>query len=112
MLACRMVMIGQRANTLAKRIEDLQNYMTGPPYLITYHRSILERVRVIAEKIRFSIFRCLFTTSWGPQSKLEPVHLCPIAEKLNLQGRRGQAKPYQVRQVRQVILKYGLEEES
>jgi hypothetical protein len=31
-----------------------------------------------------------------------------VAEILNLQPRGHQAKPYQVRQVRQVILKYGL----
>ena len=35
-----------------------------------------------------------------------------VAERLNLQGRRGQAKAYQVRQVRRVIVKYGLEEEK
>ena len=33
-------------------------------------------------------------------------------EIINLQSRRGQAKPYQVRQVRQLILKYKLGEES
>ncbi len=31
-----------------------------------------------------------------------------VAEILNLQERRGQAKPYQVKQVRDVILKYRL----
>jgi predicted RNA binding protein YcfA (HicA-like mRNA interferase family) len=31
-----------------------------------------------------------------------------VAEILNLQPRRGKAKPYQVKQVRTVILKYGL----
>ncbi len=31
-----------------------------------------------------------------------------IVEIVNLQSRGGQAKPYQVRQVRQVILKYKL----
>ena len=62
MLTYRMVMISQSSYTLAKRIEDLQNYMTGTPYLITNDRSVRERVRVIAEKIRFSVFRCLFAT--------------------------------------------------
>ena len=31
-----------------------------------------------------------------------------VAERINLQRDNGQAKPYQVRQVRHVILKYGL----
>jgi hypothetical protein len=31
-----------------------------------------------------------------------------VAEILNLQPRGGEAKPYQVRQVREVVLKYGL----
>ena len=35
-----------------------------------------------------------------------------VAEKLNLQRDDGHAKPYQVRQVRRVILKYKLEEEN
>ena len=35
-----------------------------------------------------------------------------VAEKLNLQRDDGHAKPYQVRQVRQVILKHKLEEED
>ena len=34
-----------------------------------------------------------------------------VAERLNLQSDGSHAKPYQVRQVRQVILKYKLEEE-
>ncbi|MCY4601845.1 MAG: type II toxin-antitoxin system HicA family toxin [Acidobacteria bacterium] len=32
-----------------------------------------------------------------------------VAEKINLQRDNGHAKPYQVRQVRRVILKHGLE---
>ena len=32
-----------------------------------------------------------------------------VAERINLQRDGGQAKPYQVRQVRQVILKYTME---
>ena len=35
-----------------------------------------------------------------------------VEEILNLQARRGKAKPYQVRQVRVVILKYRLGEKS
>jgi hypothetical protein len=35
-----------------------------------------------------------------------------VEEILNLQPRRGRAKPYQVRQVRRVILKYKLEGEN
>ena len=35
-----------------------------------------------------------------------------VVEKLNLQRDDGHAKPYQVRQVRRVILKYKLEEEN
>ncbi len=35
-----------------------------------------------------------------------------VAKKLNLQRDDGHAKPYQVRQVRQVILKHKLEEED
>ncbi len=35
-----------------------------------------------------------------------------IVEIVNLQSRGGQAKPYQVRQVRQLILKYKLGEEG
>ena len=31
-----------------------------------------------------------------------------VTERINLQRDNGQAKPYQVRQVRRVILKYGL----
>lgn len=31
-----------------------------------------------------------------------------VAEILNLQEKQGKAKPYQVKQVREVILKYGL----
>ena len=57
-----MVMISKSSYTLAKRIEDPRNYMTGTPYLITNDRSVRERVGVIAEKIRFSVFRCLFAT--------------------------------------------------
>ncbi len=34
-----------------------------------------------------------------------------VAERPNLQGDGSQAKPYQVRQVRQIILKYKLEED-
>ena len=34
-----------------------------------------------------------------------------VVERLNLQRDNGQAKPYQVRQVRRVILKYKLEED-
>ncbi|MCZ0937276.1 MAG: type II toxin-antitoxin system HicA family toxin [Caldilineaceae bacterium] len=34
-----------------------------------------------------------------------------VSERLNLQRDGSNAKPYQVRQVRQVILKYQLEEE-
>lgn len=32
-----------------------------------------------------------------------------VAERINLQRDDGHAKPYQVRQVRRVILRYGLE---
>lgn len=32
-----------------------------------------------------------------------------VEEILNLQPKRGKAKPYQVKQVRRVLLKYGLE---
>ncbi|MEO8348648.1 MAG: type II toxin-antitoxin system HicA family toxin [Acidobacteriota bacterium] len=35
-----------------------------------------------------------------------------VGEILNLQPRQGRAKPYQIRQIRQVILKYKLEVES
>ena len=31
-----------------------------------------------------------------------------VAEILNLQSKRGKAKPYQVKQVREIILRYGL----
>ena len=34
-----------------------------------------------------------------------------ISEMINLQKSSGEAKPYQVRQVRKIILKYGLDEE-
>ncbi len=34
-----------------------------------------------------------------------------VVELINLQSRGGQVKPYQVKQVRQLILKYRLEEE-
>lgn len=34
-----------------------------------------------------------------------------VVELINLQSQSGQAKPYQVKQVRQLILKYRLEEE-
>jgi len=34
-----------------------------------------------------------------------------IGELINLQQSSGEAKPYQVRQVRKIILKYGLDEE-
>ena len=34
-----------------------------------------------------------------------------VVELINLQSQGGQAKPYQVKQVRQLILKYRLEEE-
>ena len=33
-----------------------------------------------------------------------------VRERINLQRDGSQAKPYQVRQIRQVILRYGLEE--
>ena len=35
-----------------------------------------------------------------------------IAEKVNLQRDDGNAKPYQVRQIRRLVLKYRLEEEG
>ena len=35
-----------------------------------------------------------------------------VAEKINLQRDDGHAKPYQVHQVRKIILKYGLEGED
>jgi len=38
-------------------------------------------------------------------------HICTmdgVAEILNLQPKGGKAKPYQVKQVRELILKYGL----
>ncbi len=38
-------------------------------------------------------------------------HKAGIPEIINIQSRGGQAKPYQVRQVRNLILKYGLEGE-
>ena len=105
MVARQMVMIGQRTYTLAERIEDLQNYLTGATHLITYDRSVRERVGVITERVHFPVFTCLFGTGWGPQPKLAPIHLPYMAGKLQLHtlGPSSRAVPFAV--ITRMVLK-------
>ena len=61
--------------------------------------------------IRFSDLRALME-SLGFEERIRGSHHLfdkeGVVEIANLQGRGGHAKPYQVRQVRQLILKYKL----
>ncbi len=61
--------------------------------------------------IRFADVRALLTHLGFSERVHGSHHLFDkegIVELINIQSRGGQAKPYQVRQIRNVILKYGL----
>ena len=80
---------------------------------MTRHEKLLLRIlRGTADKsIRFDEL-CGLLNHMGFEERIRGSHHIfvreGIAEILNLQSKGGQAKPYQVRQVRQVILQYRL----
>ncbi len=62
--------------------------------------------------IRFDELRSLLRNLGSDERVRGSHHIfrkAGVAERINLQRDGGQAKPYQVRQVRQVILKYTME---
>jgi len=80
------------------------------------YRRLLQRIlsRRSDANIRFDDLRGLLR-NLGFAERISGSHhifrKSGVVERLNLQRDDGQAKPYQVRQVRRVILKYKMEED-
>ena len=105
-----MIMLGTEAGAVTGTI-----LYSGLDHMSRY-RQLLQRIlsgRSDAN-IRFDDLRGLLR-NMGFAERIRGSHHIfrkyGVAEKLNLQRDDGHAKPYQVRQVRRVILRYKLEDE-
>jgi hypothetical protein len=83
------------------------------PMSMTKHARVLERVLsgTADASIRFDELRGLLVYLGFDERVRGSHHVFTkegISEILNIQARRGQAKPYQVKQVRRVVLRYKL----
>jgi len=77
------------------------------------HEKVLERILRGTSDANIGFMEmCNLLRRLGFQERVKGshhvFHRSDVAEILNIQPRGSQAKPYQVKQVRQIILRYGL----